>query len=456
MKKAAAILLFASFAATAVAFPASLQVEDRTATPNNPAEFILEVENQMGEQQNFRITSLSSPPATQGWFSYPYMNSVDGFENGTFQINVYSSEYAVQQNYRFKLNVKASKTGESKVLENYFSVDSGRNLHIYSAGLSRQTYQPGEEITGEIVLANTASSALQDYNVTAEVFGEEKVKRGEFIPSGSRREYSFNFRVPEDASPGQKTFQMSVQSENGETVGRNFDVAKVSEIRVWENSSDRIFSNSRTVKAENTGNSPENVTLNHTVESYFEPLTTFSREPHSKEQADSGTTYYWTESLSPGETFQVERNTDYWPPLVALGFLVLGLAAIERLYVGLKTDKTAKKVADGIKVRLEIVNRSRHEVENVKIEDFVPDIANVDRDFPMAAPEVAKTGEGTRLTWNLGSMNPGEQRVMEYLVKPSVKVEGGVILPAAEISVDGEKLADTGKVEVEFDPANHE
>lgn len=455
MRKAVALSIFLVVIGSATAFTASIKAEDRKASLEDPAHFTVEAENELSSSDRFTITRLNSPPATSGWFTYPYSKTVDGGENTTFDIKVFPSKYSVQQNYRFEISVSSSKAGESHELEDYFSVDTGTKLDIFSAEVMEQSYDPGETIRASIVVINTASTPISDYTVSADSLDEVKTSEGELIPSGSKKEFNFLFRLPEDAEPGTRDLDFKVVGDSENTQTKSFEVERVS--RIVRNSSleKKVVSSTEIASAMNLGNAAEDVSLNLSVESYLSPLTSFSEPADRVEESGGMKKYYWKRSLNPGEGIQVERKTEYWPPVVALVLLVSVLAGLERLYVGISADKTAKNVEEGIKIRLEIINRSRHKVEEVEVEDFVPDIASVDKEFPMAAPKVAKTGEGTRLTWDIGSLEPGEQRVMEYIVNPSVKVEGGVTFPSAEIIVEDEKLTETPELTAEFDPSNH-
>jgi len=70
----------------------------------------------------------------------------------------------------------------------------------------------------------------------------------------------------------------------------------------------------------------------------------------------------------------------------------------------------------------------------------------------MAKPVIRKTNNGTRLVWEIDSMEPGEQRVFEYSIKPLVEVEGGITLPEAELEIAEERIGETDEKTVEFRP----
>ncbi|MFB6144050.1 MAG: hypothetical protein ABEJ98_01945 [Candidatus Nanohaloarchaea archaeon] len=455
MKKSAVLLLAVLLVSGATGFTASMHAVDRSASLDDPAMFKVVAENELARPQRFRITSVNSPPSTDGWFDYTYSKTAEAGENVSFEIQVFPAKYSIQQNYRFTVNVAGSQSDSQARFQDYFSVNTGNELNIFSVSMMNDTYLPGEKAEVKVELVNTASSYVRNYTVRAAAMGKSTQIDGEIIPSGASRSFSFSFEIPENARPGRRNVDVTVLKDSSVTVSRVFRVQRVSEISRNSTSESYVVSKTKTVTVENTGNAPENTSITYRVESYLTPLTSFSARPSSVSSDNGEKVYRWTRTLSPGEEFSVTRKVDYWPPVAVLALIVLGLAGVKKLYTGVKIEKHAKTVDEGVKVRIEAINRSRQDAEEVEIIDFVPDIASVSRDFPMAAPEVAKTGEGTRLTWSIGRMDAGEQRVMEYVLKPGVKVEGGVTLPAAELKVEGEKLGETSRVTADFDPSNH-
>jgi len=51
-------------------FPGSVEVVDRIATVDSPADFNVQVQNNFQVKKRFRISSVSSPPPTGSWIGY--------------------------------------------------------------------------------------------------------------------------------------------------------------------------------------------------------------------------------------------------------------------------------------------------------------------------------------------------------------------------------------------------
>ena len=435
------------------AFPASLHVVDRTATVDDPAEFHLEVENDFTTERKFRISSISSPPPTGSWITYGNSKTVEVGDSKNFSLTVKPPETAIQQNYAFDVNVRTLEGESRQRLSSYFSVNSENDLKIMSTGLNRNSFQPGSRITTNMTVFNTASSP-RNYNVKAYALNETSSKAGAIV-SGTDRTHSFNFEVPEGTPPGMYNLRLDILQEGQleDSINQSFEVISLENIEFSSQEDDRIFEYSESLYATNQGNSEAEIELNKTLPAYITPITSFNTSADRVEENSDGTsTYYWSFSLEPDETGSISYKTRYWPPLVVLSVLFTGILLLKRLYTGLTFSKQARRTEEGIKVHLEVENRSSHRVDDLKVTDFVPDIASVKEEFPMAKPVIRKTNNGTRLVWEIDSMAPGEQRVFEYTIKPLVEVEGGVTLPEAELERAEERVQKTDEKTVEFRP----
>lgn len=452
MRKYVFALILIGMISTVYAFPATINVVNRTATVDDPAEFQVEVENDYPTQRRFRISSVSSPPPTGNWIGYGNSQAIQSGEKTNFTININPPETAIQQNYRFNVNIRTLEGDGFETVSSYFSVNSQDDLKIMSTGLNRNSFRPSEEISMNLRVYNTASSPL-NYNVRASVFNETSSKSGAIV-SGTERSHSFSFDVPDGTSPGTYSINLAVNQDGkiGDSVTQSFEVVSLENIKFDSQEDDRIFEYSETLSATNKGNSETFVELNKTFPSYMIPITSFNTSNDRVQKVEGSSTYYWESELAPGETTSVSYRIRYWPPLVVLAVLFSGVLLLKRLYSGINFSKTVRKTEEGIKVHIEVENRSSHQVDDLKVTDFVPDIATVIEEFPMAKPVIRKTNNGTRLVWEIESMAPGEQRVFEYNIKPMVEVEGGVTLPEAELEMAEERIQETDEVTVEFRP----
>ncbi len=436
-------------------FPASIYPVDRSTNSKEPGEFRVQVENNLTQNQTFRV-SISSRQSS--WFYSEGTKEIQRGEKENFTITVTPPENSIQQNYGFDVFVRASGTAKSRKLHDYISIDREFDLNIRSVSLNRTDYMPGETVEVTTSIYNTAAQSLRDYRVEARLMGEKSTRDGRklrmSLDSGDNVRFQFQLNIPEDTGPGEKELVVEVFQENKtvESFSRTIEVGSERRIQRSESVKNKIFIYTKQIRAENQGNVRTNITLNETIPSYLKPIVAFDEKPDREIQVDGDTMYIWSFQPSPGEDAIISYTFNYWIPGVALVMLIIGLTGLKALQRTALFSKSVKVDEDGVKIFLGVENISNRTLKDVEVKDFIPDIASVEREFSMAKPVVRKTNNGTRLSWEIEELEPGDQRVFEYRIKPMVEVEGGITLPKAELEVGGKRIATTEKVNTEFKP----
>ncbi|MFB6241863.1 MAG: hypothetical protein ABEJ36_03615 [Candidatus Nanosalina sp.] len=450
MQKKILLIFLLAFIGLSAAFPASLEVVDRSTDSNDSAEFKVNVQNDFPQTRSFRISSVKSPKSS--WFYVGNSQELAPGENHSFPVTVTADRRSVQQNIQFELTVRSGERTEK--LSDYFSIVREHDLEILSISKDRAEYRPGEAASYSLTILNTAPREIGNYTLSIKFLDQTREKEGPQISSGSQREVSFNLEIPENTRPGEKKVRATIlrDGERRRSITDTLQVKKVTRVEKSSTEDDKAIIYSKQLTAENTGNTPVNVTLNETLDSYLQPLTVFSEDPDRSEKLDGEDRFFWHQELAPGESFSVSYTVNYWVLIAGLALLLAGLAALKKLRQTVKFEKSARDTEEGVKIRIELENVSGRSIHGVEVKDFVPDIATVEEDFPMAKPVIRKTENGTRLTWEIEEMEPGDQRVFEYIVRPLVEVEGGVEFPEAELEVESIRKAETDTVEAEFRP----
>ncbi|MBC5793041.1 MAG: hypothetical protein H8Z69_03300 [Nanohaloarchaea archaeon] len=454
MRKTVLVLLVLFTVQLVSGFPLNLEVNERTTIDTKPAQFTLQGTNNLPQNRSFRISSIQTVPKASNWFSYSNPVKVKSGENFSLKLNITAPENAIQGNYGFTINTRTVQGDNLESRTGYFTVDSDTDLAITSYSTESGSFLPGETVSSNLTIINTASEPVRDVGFEASLLGEKTSRSGFQLPPGAKLSQRLELNLPVNVSPGDKKLHLSIL-RNGhsiENITQSVTVGEVTEIRKTSKMDNRILVNQRTLSAENLGNAPKKVRLNTTIPSYLESLTSFSQDPNTSKTGGGETTYYWSFDLNSGETKQVVYTTRYWPPLVLISVIVVGLLVIRKVQSSVSVSKEVVKKENGLKVRIRTLNSSGSEIESLEVKDFVPDIASVKRDFEISEPVIRKTNRGTRLAWELEDLSPGEERVLEYTIEPLYEVEGGVNLPSAEIVVEDEKVAESGEVSTEFRP----
>jgi hypothetical protein len=448
------IVFLVIFAGSVSAFPADLKVVDRTASVENPAVFNITVENDYTVQDRFRISSLQSPPVSSNWFDYEYSKTIESGEKDTFRVEVTPEENSIQQNYAFTVNLRSLRNDEAVKLDSFVTVVNKYDLKITSFEISDSQVKPAETVEISATVQNTESESLDNFTVKAEGFNSTVEKTGAVLGAGDSIRYNFELDVPERSSPGDETIELSIYNngEKSQSSSQTVNVEEVEEVEQTSQEEDRLLSKTETVTLENKGNVEVERTIERALPVYLDPLANFQPLPDETETEAAQQNYNWNMNLQPGESKKITYTVDYTPALGFVALLFLGVLGFKKLQTDLKVSKTTKNVDGKTKIRIELQNNSSKALTDLEVKDFVPDIAEVSKQFEMAKPVVAKTSSGTRLEWEIDNLQPGEQRVFEYRIKPLVEVEGGVNLDSAEIIRDGKKIKETSEINVKFQP----
>lgn len=450
MKKILVLAFVLFFAFSAAAFTVDMETVRSSADQSSPAQFEVAIENTDGQNHTYSV-SILSPKSS--WLYYPDTVRVPAYSNKTFNITASPVENALQQRYRFDGKVREQASGEINEFSGIFNVQQPYKLHIIDLKQDKQILMPGEVVSTEIEVKNLDSSALENYEIQAEYRNQSKTDSGTSILPGGTRRYEFNFKTSKNASPGTHQINYTVMAEGQlqNTAQQTVTIQSVENISRSENTENRILVFRKTVAATNIGNSPSNISLTTENPSYLESITSPIPETAEVRSVAGETVYTWNTQLGPGEEFSASYQVNYWVPFAGIMLLTLGIAAIKLIGNSVSLIKTAENDGDNIKINLEIENTAEKTVEELRLEEFIPDIATVDEKFSMKTPKIRKTNEGTKLTWKIQDLEPGDQRIIQYQIKPKVQVEDKVEFQKAVLkNLDGEKVAESNKASAEF------
>ena len=73
-------------------------------------------------------------------------------------------------------------------------------------------------------------------------------------------------------------------------------------------------------------------------------------------------------------------------------------------------------------------------MENVTIEDLIPPVAKLIKDFKTMKPQIKKTNDGTKIVWNLKELQPFEERILTYKMETLIGTLDYLKLPKAKMS----------------------
>jgi hypothetical protein len=448
MKKVVLAALFLSVIVSAVAFQASMDTEKSTAEPTSPAEFDLNIENSEAVNHSYSLSVLSPKSS---WIYYPNNVKVPAGENRSFPVTVTPVNNSLQQRYSFDLTIRESRTGKTEKLTGFFTVEQPYNIQFTALEKNGEQFSPGEVIETSLTIKNLDNQRLGDYSVSAAYENQSRSETGTPILPGGERKFEFSFRVEDDASPGERQINYTVDAgEETRTASQLVEIREVQNISRNSTTENRILTLTEKKFVRNTGNSPAKATITAEIPSYLSSITSTNPEAENRNIEDE-TVFTWEETLGPGESFSASYTVKYWIPVLGLALLLGGMLAIKKLGTSISIRKSTEEKDGEIKVMIELENKGERTVSG-RMEEFIPDIATVDERFNMNAPKIQETTEGTKLSWEL-ELEPGDQRIIQYKIRPKVEVEEEVELQKTFIKdSNGQKIAESNRSSARFRP----
>lgn len=440
MRKALLLISLLAIAGTTLAYTASMDSIKTSAAPDSPARFQIEVQNNGSEPQRYKLGHKFSK---SGWVYYESYKNIQPSNSTKFNITVTPGKEAIQNSYNINFYVTEQSSGVVKGFSDVLEVERQNLINVKDVQYSKTEFNPGESVEISITLQNLASEILSDYRIKSSLEGAVRETVGDPFAPGALKTYSFNYVIPEDAAPGNRTVGTSLSfRDNFQNFSNEIRIKEIRNITRTTSEINKGLYIRGEVRIKNNGNDKRELVENMTFPTYIDPILSFNHRPSEVSDDDSKRTYIWKTEVGPGDQFKLTYEVNYWMPLLLAISIVLGLFLLRKLTGNVRITKEVEEI-DGNKrkVSLEIKNHSSNSKEIIEVEDFIPNVMSLDEDFKMTEPDIKKTTDGIKLKWGLEDFKPGESRVITYKTKEKVKVEGGVDLPPAKIVEDGKKVS---------------
>ena len=317
---------------------------------------------------------------------------------------------------------------------------------------------PNEDLILKVKFKNKINSILRDYKllVSSEVNDLNKESDITLMPMEERME-EFLFRLG-NIKPGD--YGVSIGLYEGDNLRGSFLGAfTVIEKPLAEEKKDEIKSflkNKLVITKKNVGNVMSRQRIEMKLSSFSKLFTAYRPEPNIEDSK-----LVWEFTLNPGDEYDVEVVTNYrsilYGLLVIIIFILALLLHIDRSVVIKKRIFRIKESADGIselKILLHMKNGSGSVLENTRIIDLIPNIIEPTQEYGTLKPTTVQKGmHSIRLIWDIGKIEPREERVITYKVKAKLKLAGEIILPAAAVHyMKGIKLVTVKSARLQLKP----
>jgi len=424
---------------------------DRVANEYEDGQFVVQITNNESEPVSVRVKTQGQC-STCLYVPDSYIQLQPNTSKNT-TINLYGSQDIPVGRYGFKIFISEIGTSRNIQLSEYYRINRSRSLIFSSFNNDKEVYMPGEQVKTSFQIRNIGGRTISDYYINATFLNQSKNIEGLEVINEAERKYDVTFEVSDRKKPGTEIIDLSAyqDGELDSNISRTVEIGSSERVEVGQESSNNLITSTRTLTVNNTGNVETVSEVKQSLPGYFTPFTNYETEPDNITSSKDQTFVKWNVATEPGTQKSVSYTVHYWIPLLILAGITSLLLLYKRFNREISFEKHVSKSGNGeITINIDISNNSGKSIEGLEIVDFVPNIADVDGTFEFARPSIRKKNDGTQLTWDLDTLAPGDQRILEYTIKPQVEVEGDVTLPEAELSRDDEQVQKTSKLNTQF------
>jgi hypothetical protein len=413
---------------------------------SKPVDVTIQNNQNYGDRFSINIFYLQAPGITI--VPEKYSIDVGANSNSTFRIYLYASECVEEMRTLVTITLK-SLTHENVQDSKVISLNTIRNFTvcIYESKLDKYVINPGETIKISTKLKNPTGVYSMPIILETKIMKEGKTiekfeDRIETVPSNSLQQTDHYYTFDKYSAAGFYSVEVTLKDTSGVFLEKkkiDFRIAQLPEKVVKEETVTwGLFTQTVTIKVRNDGNvNSSGFYLTATIPIFMKPFFFPKVRPTSEDRVENTIIYSWyIEGLAPAEEreikYEVSTSNSLLIALAIIGFAIYSFNYVFRIsivkkhkYVGPLTKEKE------ITISLEVRNRTKHEIKDILIRDFVPSIATVVEKFDTLRPTLRKVAGGTELIWRLDYLKPLEERVLTYKVRPSIDIIGTLKLPKA-------------------------
>lgn len=196
---------------------------------------------------------------------------------------------------------------------------------------------------------------------------------------------------------------------------------------------DGLIVRTNTIKKLNKGNTPVVASVSMRKDVFSRLFTSHSPSSPSVSRDGFFVDYTWEKKLNPNEEFVVFMTTNYTLPFFILVLVVILGAAVRIYYLGsVSINKRVSLIrTKGGEFALRVVLRvkARKSVDKLQLNDSLPGMTKLYENYGKHPDMVEQ--KSRCLSWNIGHLRRGEQRVYSYVIYSKLNIVGKFELPLA-------------------------
>ncbi|MBI2546068.1 hypothetical protein HYV81_02710 [Candidatus Woesearchaeota archaeon] len=454
------VSLYPAFAASGFRVKAPEVIKDSILL-NESAEFNITIQNTKGFSDTFRLSVPDS--ITWNVVTEPPSDKLSGilvepYSSRATHVIVYPSKDIKPSRYGILLEIQSEYNRDVLQVPLEFNIRGGEfvppllkpDLRVDVELTSSGKFDPRKDATVTVFVKNKNQLTLQNINVSLKNSFIDKTQRIELLQPLERVPVEFKLSFNPKETPKAESLVITVIAGNKSFVAIKdveiigFEAAFVEDVQTTPS-----FLKSKTVvEVTNPGNSYQQERIK--VESNILKNLFTSAKPAASTERENGQSYLvWELGLDSGATTQIIMITNYRPLLYLLILALIATIAYYMLRSPVVIDKGVREVhkKEGaihqVKVILHVKNRSAAPVEQARVTDIIPTIAEYVKEEKAGQLEPTKVlqheRKGMLVTWEFDSLESHEERILTYSMRSKLPILGDMHLPKATVKFKDRK-----------------
>lgn len=452
----ATILLLMPFAHAEVinsgTFSAELKPIINSVFPGEEASYQLQIRSSLEDSVRFKLYTLdpqwiiSTDPlvgeSMRGNKTFVvYVNHVSGTGYGSKLFELKLSNIITDEIVQFSVPISIKNP------------DSAPGVYVASINADidmERDVDPREEVITALELVNRNGRNLDPLTVTVGAVDDEG---NELFPAQTfqtsigpwnqkNKEIRWNLNDLQSAGSYKLYIKVFFEDKIIYEKDKTFMVIGYNEIIQDEKNSMRLLDSKNIYTLTNDGN--QNISYNVSRQiNWFSRLFLGSDADFRVTTNEQGRFAYVTLNLEPQES-QTVSYTIHWNYLALIILVIVmslfGYYKLRNPLISIKEiliEHTKKDNIEEAKIRIFVRNRSNKVLNNIRIIDKVPPIADVLKSERLGTLQPTKINatktKGTLIKWELNSLEPYEERIITYKIKSKLEIVGGLSLPPTKI-----------------------
>ena len=445
----ASIFLLCASLAQAADFNAVLTPVTDKANRYELAKFELSIENLLGKNDMYKLYFLNEDP-TWSILTDPISDKITGMdvpagESKTTTILLQPKTSWTPGIQNIMLEIKSTETGATETIKIPVFVTEIGEEKEYSLTLKMFTtipakFDPREKTRITIGIQNMIPVKRTGLKlVVTDELGLINENLSIALDPLARNDFDMYIELDPAEKPALDSLSISLFNANDELLKRpennpiSFEISSYSLMKETTAVKESFLKTTTTITVANSGNSEDSYLIKRKI-GFFENL--FIRtSPRAKWAKSAGEKFLAWQIMVPAQGTASVRIVESY---VGFVLLIIAIAALIAAYLYLRPPivitkragitKTKEGGISELKVVINVKNRSSRSIQDVKVVDSVPDIADVAENFQAGTikPDniTRNITNGTLVKWNLGRFEGREERVISYRIRSRLTIIG--------------------------------